>query len=244
MVRSQTKTKDRINEATMRSATAIRRKAFSIIELLVVIGIISLLMAMLFPALAGARQRATSLQCQSNLSQIGMMLQIYANNNNGWPSPVVLSPAGKPVGRGMLLPPDQRWPMYVFDVPTPPEPTDGATEDPWPYTPPILRCPTEQDPLEAHSYVLNWDPIADHAKQGNGHMAFERSVELIIMAEKYGTKTDYYLEPFKDLSSIVDFYHHNQMLFSNYLYGDGHVQSATPSQAIRDIRHVPSDEVE
>jgi prepilin-type processing-associated H-X9-DG protein len=226
------------------STAPTRTKAFSIIELLVAIGIIALLMALLLPALAGARRQALSLQCQSNLRQIGMMLQIYANNNNGWPSPVILSPTGKPVGRGILLPPDQRWPMYVFDLPIPPESVNDESEDPWPYTPPILRCPNEQDPGEAHTYLLNWDPIAHYAKEGKGHMAFERSSELIIMAEKFGAKTDYYLEPFKDLSSLVDFHHHGPILFSNYLYGDGHVQAVTPSQAIRDIRHVPSDEGE
>jgi prepilin-type N-terminal cleavage/methylation domain-containing protein/prepilin-type processing-associated H-X9-DG protein len=218
-------------------------RGFSIIELLVAIGIISILLAFLFPALSAARQRAESLQCQSNLRQIGMMLQIYANNNNAWPSPVIMSPEGKPVGRGILLPPNQRWPVYVFDVPAAlPGEGDAPGDDPWPFTPAILRCPSESDPGEAHSYIVNWDPIADHAKAGNGHMAFERSAELVIMAEKFGIRTDYYLEPFKDLSSIVDFYHH-KTLYSNYLYGDGHVQPATPEEAARDIRHVPSDEV-
>ena len=221
-----------------------RKEAFSIVELLVAIGIIALLMGFLLPALAGARRRALSLQCQSNLRQIGMMLQIYANNNNGWPSPVILDFKGQPVGRGILLPPDQRWPMFVFDMAGAPELPDDGTYDPWPYTPPILRCPTEQDPGEAHTNVLNWDPIAEHVKQGSGHTGFERSAEQIIMAEKFGTRTDYYLEPFKDLSSLIDFYHHGPQLFSNYLYGDGHVQVASPDEAARDIRHVPSDEVQ
>src|SRR5579862_8107927 len=196
-----------------------RRTGFSLIELVVAIGVICILMGLLLPALSNARQRAVSLQCQSNLRQVGQMLQMYANSNNGWPSPVVLSPQGRPVGRGVLLPPDQRWPVYVFDIPGAAASSDvDINGDAWPYTPAVLRCPSDQDPGEAHSYVLNWDPIAMHGEHG-GHMVLERSAELIIMAEKYGARTDYYLEPKKDLSSVIDFYHHGPVLYSNYLYG-------------------------
>ena len=49
-----------------------RRRAFTIIELLVVLAIIALLLALLLPAVMRARQRAFKMQCQSNLHQIGV----------------------------------------------------------------------------------------------------------------------------------------------------------------------------
>jgi prepilin-type N-terminal cleavage/methylation domain-containing protein/prepilin-type processing-associated H-X9-DG protein len=55
--------------------------AFTLIELLVVIGIIGALMSILLPALAGMRERARDLQCQSNLRQIGQALAGYATEN-------------------------------------------------------------------------------------------------------------------------------------------------------------------
>jgi len=55
------------------------RTAFSLIELLVVIGIIAMLLAMLMPVIAVARDQAKTTQCASNLRQLGVALNIYAD---------------------------------------------------------------------------------------------------------------------------------------------------------------------
>lgn len=59
------------------------KKIFTLIELLVVIAIIAILAAMLLPALSAARERARSANCIGKLKQVGLAMQMYANDHQG-----------------------------------------------------------------------------------------------------------------------------------------------------------------
>jgi prepilin-type N-terminal cleavage/methylation domain-containing protein/prepilin-type processing-associated H-X9-DG protein len=61
-----------------------KNKAFTLVELLVVMGLISVLIAMLMPALSAARQQAKTVQCLSNLRQLAVAAENYVALNDGY----------------------------------------------------------------------------------------------------------------------------------------------------------------
>ncbi|HSW01021.1 MAG TPA: prepilin-type N-terminal cleavage/methylation domain-containing protein [Sedimentisphaerales bacterium] len=73
----------RRSQIVNRPSSLVDGRAFTLIELLVVISVVALLMALLLPALGRARNQARAVVCQANLKQWGVVLDLYAQSNQG-----------------------------------------------------------------------------------------------------------------------------------------------------------------
>jgi prepilin-type N-terminal cleavage/methylation domain-containing protein len=131
-----------------------RRRGFTLVELLVVIGVIGVLIGMLLPAVQQAREAARRAECKNNLKQIGLALHNYLAVNGAFPPSFCIKP-GTAIGtnnaswsiHGRLLPYLEQTTAYDrvnLAVPWDAQRDTGV---------PTLRIPTYLCPSEVHDRV-------------------------------------------------------------------------------------------
>jgi prepilin-type N-terminal cleavage/methylation domain-containing protein/prepilin-type processing-associated H-X9-DG protein len=106
------------------------RSAFTLIELLVVIAIIAILASMLLPALAKAKESGKRISCVNDLRQLGLSMQMYIDDNEGYHPPRTINQPGG------------SWPSTLLDYYK-----DSK----------ILICPSDVKPLSNGGALLTSD---------------------------------------------------------------------------------------
>ena len=115
---------------------------------------------------------------------------------------------------------------------TPPyEPPDPTVFQPHLYTPKVLVCPTDFEPAEAHSYVLNKHLADKRIRAGSKDFGGMPATDVVTAGEKQTAVRDYYMEA-NDFVRVVEPYRHGISLGSNYLKFDGHVDTNLPNEAL------------
>jgi len=202
---------------------ALHPHGFTVVELLVVIGIIALLISLLLPALNKARESAKTIQCLSNLRQLGMVIRSYANSNHDYivPAAVYTSPGYANTWYQQL---NAAGLLYIYE---------GAGNPWWDKNPnSIATCPSRPEPPQHAAglfhYGMNWmqfptssdtfdTAIYLDGSGGRKYNQIKRQSERFILADA----ANYSILRYHWIPQLVgDFYPHRGG--TNLLFIDGH----------------------
>ncbi len=193
----------------------VNSKGFTLVELLVVIAIIAILMAILLPALTLVREKARLTACMSNMGQIYLGFQTYANENGG-----ICPPAW--VGRvETISQPNILWFLYW----------ESKHLD----TPEASRCPSDTfyyrgsglDLIQSYSYWF---------ENGIYKVTLGGPVTMTIWGVKINTKRPSIIKLLHDGECFIsrdatwcgaprDYRRHYKSKVENTVYHDGHVET-------------------
>jgi prepilin-type N-terminal cleavage/methylation domain-containing protein/prepilin-type processing-associated H-X9-DG protein len=228
----------------------LRRKGFTLVELLVVIGIIALLISILLPSLNRARETANRVKCGSNMRQIGQAILLYANENKGAYPRTRYNSTGNTTGNFDTVNANTAQDPFINQV------VDNdvikamflliRTQD---ITPEVFVCPSSNDEKDIYgtaagisaqckvsftkkeclSYSMA-NPYPDTSAVNNSYkLNVTTGAEFAICADKNpGGATNYSLATATETSSSKDMQLANspnhQGQGENVLYGDGHAE--------------------
>lgn len=201
-----------------------RFNGFTLIEVLVVIGIIAVIAAILFPVFAHSRAKAYQATCGSNLKQIGIAAQLYTQDNDGAMFPALPHADGN----GGIA----EWCFYKYLQPEPHADQSRSPLNSYIKTKNIWVCPTAPD-LEV-PYGLNFVLVTAELSKGHPIQLAQVSAasETILVTEcTYRTSTPAWWEsepfvyPPSRRQPVVDGRHFG---LANVLWFDGHISAKRP----------------
>ena len=190
---------------------------FTLIELLVVIAIIAILASMLLPALSRAKQSALSVQCLSQMRQIGLATVMYAEDNGGFlPRSSHSAMAYGQLPWGYALVPYVQAKSYT-------QPDPGWTN----LFNSLYRCPKDVRRGTDWSYGKNVYPELSASEAGGPVWARIEQIPhpsaTVLYAEKLGgSMADHFMAQFWADGGTPEVDQTRHLKRSNYIFCDGH----------------------
>ena len=217
------------------SGIGLRRAArgFTLVELLMLVAIVAILAALLLPALARAKGQGRSVQCLSQMRQIGLATVMYADDNEGFlPRSTHSALAYGQLPWGYALVPYFRTRSYTKN--------DTAWTNLFNS---IYRCPQDPRRTEDWSYGKNVYPELSALETGGPTWpklpAIPQPCATVLYAEKRGlSMADHFMAQFWPEGGAPEVDQDRHLHRSNYVFCDGH----TASRRFRDTydpgRHI------
>ena len=214
-----------------------KRSGFTLIELLIVIAIISLLAAILFPVFGRARENARRSSCQSNMKQIGLGILQYLQDNDEQ-FPLIGDPSASPCSS----PWQERIQPYLK--------SKGLFHDPSSMSANVVACSNPSDRVFNH-YMANGtryavgngtafsyprpmdeaDWYAGGSSLRSTHIAVVTEPSRVLLVAEYNGTANY-----ANINSVSaspgGFSLTNHLTTTNFLFTDGHVKSIKPTATI------------
>lgn len=185
------------------NAPSPKTKAFTLIEILVVIAIMTILAAILFPAFGRARENARRASCQSNLKQIGIAAMQYLQDND----------------EHYMVADHEATPPYAWFQPL----------QPYIKSEQVFKCPSlgqeTATPNPNTDYIIN-----GFFAHGVSQALFQHPAEQIMVAEREKDKEVFDYHPWTEGTELTapemneNIARERHFNGSNYIFADGHVK--------------------